>query len=155
VASARVPTVRGVEEPSQGWSTDRPSRGPHVYSHDVGRESLVGAPRIHGELLKLGFTVSQTTVATYMVRHRPLLSQTWRTFLTNHAHQLIAADFFVVPTATCQLLFVLVLSHMIADASCMSLSRTSHGSLDRPTAARRVSLGRSASISHSRPRSCV
>ncbi len=70
---------------------------------------LWGAPRIHGELLKLGFTVSQTTVATYMVRHRPLPSQTWRTFLTNHAQQLIAADFFVVPTATCRLLFVLVL----------------------------------------------
>ena len=70
---------------------------------------LWGAPRIHGELLKLGFTVSQTTVATYMVRHRPLPSQTWRTFLTNHAHQLIAADFFVVPTVTCRLLFVLVL----------------------------------------------
>jgi hypothetical protein len=61
---------------------------------------LRGAPRIHGELLKLGFTVSQTTVATYMVRRRPLPSQTWRTFLTNHARQLIAADFFVVPTAT-------------------------------------------------------
>lgn len=70
---------------------------------------LWGAPRIHGELLKLGFTVSQTTVATYMVRRRPLPSQTWRTFLTNHAQQLIAADFFVVPTATCRLLFVLVL----------------------------------------------
>jgi transposase InsO family protein len=70
---------------------------------------LWGAPRIHGELLKLGFTVSQTTVATYMVRRSPRPSQTWRTFLINHAHQLIAADFFVVPTATCRLLFVLVL----------------------------------------------
>ena len=70
---------------------------------------LWGAPRIHGELLKLGFTISQTTVATYMVRHRPRPSQTWRTFLTNHAQQLIAADFFVVPTATGRLLFVLVL----------------------------------------------
>ena len=70
---------------------------------------LWGAPRIHGELLKLGFTISQTTVAKYMVRHGALRSQTWRTFLTNHAQQLIAADFFVVPTATCRLLFVLVL----------------------------------------------
>ena len=68
-----------------------------------------GAPRIYCELLKLGFTVSQTTVATYMVRRRPRPSQTWHTFLTNHAQQLIAADFFVVPTATCRLLFVLVL----------------------------------------------
>jgi hypothetical protein len=69
---------------------------------------LWGAPRIHGELLKPGLTVSQTTVATYMVRRRPLPSQTWRAFLTNHAQQLIG-DFFVVPTATCRLLFVLVL----------------------------------------------
>jgi putative transposase len=64
--------------------------------------SLWGAPRIHGELLKLGFTVSQTTVARYMVRRRPLPAQTWRTFVANHAHQLIAADFFVMPTATCR-----------------------------------------------------
>ena len=70
---------------------------------------LWGAPRLHGELLKLGFTISQTTVAKYMVRRQGPPSQTWRTFLANHAQQLIAADFFVVPTATCRLLFVLVL----------------------------------------------
>jgi putative transposase len=70
---------------------------------------LWGAPRIHGELLKLGLTVSQTTVAKYMVRHQGSPSQNWRTFLANHVHQLIAADFLVVPTATCRLLFVLVL----------------------------------------------
>lgn len=69
---------------------------------------LWGAPRIHGELLKLGLTVSQTTVAKYMVRSQVPPSQTWRTFLANHAHQLIAADFFVVPTVTYRLLFVLV-----------------------------------------------
>jgi putative transposase len=72
---------------------------------------LWGAPRIHGELLKLGVTVSQATVAKYMVRGRPLPSQTWRTFLANHVQQLIAAHFFVVPTATCRRLFVLVLAH--------------------------------------------
>jgi len=68
-----------------------------------------GAPRIHGELLKLGVDVSQATVATYMRRSPRPPSQTWRTFLANHASQLIAADFFVVPTATCRLLFVLVI----------------------------------------------
>jgi hypothetical protein len=57
---------------------------------------LWGAPRLHGELLKLGFSISQTTIAKYMVRRRPSPSQTWRTFLANHVHQLIAADFFVV-----------------------------------------------------------
>jgi hypothetical protein len=59
--------------------------------------------------LKLGIDVSQTTVAKYMVRRRRPPSQTWRTFLANHATQLMAADFFVVPTVTCRLLFVLVI----------------------------------------------
>jgi putative transposase len=68
-----------------------------------------GAPRIHGELLKLGVNVSQATVAKYMVRPRRPPSQTWRTFLANHLGQIAAADFFVVPTATCRLLFVLVI----------------------------------------------
>jgi len=69
---------------------------------------LWGAPRIHGELLKLGIDVCQATVAKYMVRRREPPSQTWRTFVANHIGQLVAADFFVVPTATCRLLFVLV-----------------------------------------------
>jgi putative transposase len=63
---------------------------------------LWGAPRIHGELLKLGIDVGQATVAKYVVRHRRPPSQTWRTFLTNHVGQIAAADFFVVPTATCR-----------------------------------------------------
>src|SRR5712692_735381 len=71
--------------------------------------SLWGAPRIHGELLKLGIEVCQATVAKYLVRHRQPPSQTWRTFLANHIGQIVAADFFVVPTATGRLLFVLVL----------------------------------------------
>ena len=68
-----------------------------------------GAPRIHGELLKLGIDVSQATVAKYTVRRRQPPSQTWRTFLANHVGQIVAADFLVVPTATGRLLFVLVL----------------------------------------------
>jgi putative transposase len=70
---------------------------------------LWGAPRVHGELLKLGIAVCQATVAKYMVRHQRPPSQTWRTFLTNHRGQVMAADFFVVPTATCRLLFVLII----------------------------------------------
>ena len=71
-----------------------------------------GAPRIHGELLKLGFELSQATVAKYMVRHQKPPSQTWRTFLANHMKDLVAADFFVVPTVFFDLLFVFViLSH--------------------------------------------
>jgi transposase InsO family protein len=70
---------------------------------------LWGAPRIHGELQKLGIATSQSTVAKYMRRHPRPPSQTWRTFLTNHASQIIAADLFVVPTVTFRLLFVLVM----------------------------------------------
>jgi hypothetical protein len=70
---------------------------------------LWGAPRIHGELQKLGIVVSQSTVAKYMRRHRRPPSQTWRTFLTNHAGQIMAADLFVVPTVTFRMLFVLII----------------------------------------------
>jgi putative transposase len=72
--------------------------------------ALWGAPRIHGELIKLGVDVSQATVAKYIGRRdtKPP-SQTWRTFLANHLQQVVAADFFVVPAATCRLLFVLVI----------------------------------------------
>ena len=68
-----------------------------------------GAPRIHGELRKLGIDVCQATVAKCMMRQRQPPSQTWRTFLRNHIGQIVAADFFVIPTATYRLLFVLVL----------------------------------------------
>jgi putative transposase len=73
---------------------------------------LWGAPRLHGELLKLGIEVSQATVAKYMVKHRKPPSQTWRTFLENHVKQLVSVDFFVVPTVSFRILYVfLVLSH--------------------------------------------
>ncbi len=73
---------------------------------------LWGAPRIHGELLKLGIEVAQTTVAKYMARGRRPPSQSWNTFLRNHAEGITSIDFFVVPTATCRLLFgLLVIRH--------------------------------------------
>src|SRR3989442_14882721 len=59
---------------------------------------LWGAPRIHGELLKLGIQISQATVAKYMVRQRKPPSQTWRTFLENHVKQVVAIDFLVLGT---------------------------------------------------------
>jgi len=71
-----------------------------------------GAPRIHGELLKLGFNISESTVSKYMVRRNKRPSQTWRTFLENHAQQLVSIDFFTVPTIRFQILYVfLVLAH--------------------------------------------
>jgi transposase InsO family protein len=73
---------------------------------------LWGAPRIHGELLKLGFAVSERTVSRLMPRRRKPPSQTWRTFLENHLGSTVAVDFFAVPTVTCRILFVfIVLAH--------------------------------------------
>jgi len=68
-----------------------------------------GAPRIHGELLKLGYSVSEASVSRYMPRPRAKPpSQTWRTFLRNHVHCAVGIDFFVVPSATFRLLYVFV-----------------------------------------------
>jgi transposase InsO family protein len=69
---------------------------------------LWGAPRIHGELLKLGFEISQAAVSKYMVCHRKPPSQTWQTFLRNHAKDIVSIDFFTVPTVTFRILFVFV-----------------------------------------------
>ena len=71
-----------------------------------------GAPRIHGELLKLGIDISQAAVSKYMVRQQKPPSQTWRTFLENHADCIAGIDFFTVPTATFRILFMfIVLCH--------------------------------------------
>jgi putative transposase len=71
-----------------------------------------GAPRIHGELLKLGFELAESTVAKYRIRPRNPPSQTWRTFLTNHIKEVVSSDFFVVPTVFFRVWFVFViLSH--------------------------------------------
>jgi hypothetical protein len=73
---------------------------------------LWGAPRIHGELLKLGIDVGQTSVAKYMVRRRGPPSQGWKTFLRNHADGIAAMDLFVVPTISFRLLYGLLnMSH--------------------------------------------
>ena len=68
-----------------------------------------GAPRIHGELLKLGFEVAQSSVAKYMVKRRRPPSQAWRVFLRNHAQDIAAMDLFVVPTIGFDLLYALVI----------------------------------------------
>jgi transposase InsO family protein len=70
---------------------------------------LWGAPRIHGELLKLGFEVAQSSVAKYMVKRRGPPSQGWRTFLHNHAPDIAAMDLFVVPTIGFHLLYSFVI----------------------------------------------
>jgi transposase InsO family protein len=70
---------------------------------------LWGAPRIHGELLKLGFEVAQSSVAKYMVKRRGPPSQGWRTFLCNHVLEVAAMDLFVVPTIGFDLLYAFII----------------------------------------------
>ena len=73
---------------------------------------LWGAPRIHGELLKLGIDIGQTSVAKYMARRRAPPSQGWKTFLCNHADGIAAMDIFVVPTISFRLLYgLLIMGH--------------------------------------------
>src|SRR5260370_29116335 len=70
---------------------------------------LWGATRIHGELLKLGFEIAQSSVAKYMVKRRGPPSQGWRTFLRNHAPDIAAMDLFVVPTVGFDLLYAFII----------------------------------------------
>src|SRR6266404_3375336 len=86
---------------------------------------LWGAPRIHGELLKLGIEVAQSTVAKYMARSGRGRSPTWKTFLQNHAAGIGAMDFLVVPTVGFKLLFVLVILRH-ERRRLISLSVTAH-----------------------------
>ena len=82
---------------------------PRSYPADEHGNPFWGAPRIHGELLKLGFDVAQSTVAKYMVKHWGPPIQGWRTFLRNHAPDIAAMDLFVVPTIGFDLLYAFVI----------------------------------------------
>jgi putative transposase len=92
----------------------RPAIDPEVRKliKQMATANLWGAPRIHGELLKLGIQISEATVSKYLPRRRKPPSQTWRAFLENHVRTLISVDFFVVPTVLFHVLFVfVVLAH--------------------------------------------
>jgi len=80
---------------------------------EISRENPTwGAPRIEAELVLLGYDVSESTVARYMLRLKQPPSPTWRTFLSNHVSDMVGIDFFTIPTATFRILFCLiVLSH--------------------------------------------
>jgi putative transposase len=96
-------------------SPGRPSVSAEVQAlirHMSRANPLWGAPRIHGELQKLGIEIAQATVSKYLARRRKPPSQTWRTFLANHVGTLVSVDFFVVPTVLFRVLFVfVVLAH--------------------------------------------
>jgi hypothetical protein len=108
MAPPRIPPLFEVEEPLSTRPTFYLARSHRPDPQDEFGEPALGAPRIHGELLKLGIEVCQTTVAKYMARQRKPPSQTWRTFLNNHLPQLVSTDFFVVPTVTFRVLYVFV-----------------------------------------------
>jgi hypothetical protein len=113
---------------------------------------LWGAPRMHGELLKLGIEVSQASVSKCLVRPRPPPSQSWPTFLANHVHQIMAADFFLVPTATGRLLFVLRHARAPAPACCACGGYSASDCwLDRAATSRGVPVERRTAVSDSRP----
>lgn len=83
-----------------------------LISEMVRENSGWGAPRIHGELLKLGFDISEATVSAYMPKKKKLSNQTWKTFLRNHFTETVSIDFFTVPTLGFSVLYVfLILSH--------------------------------------------
>ncbi|UCF67234.1 MAG: DDE-type integrase/transposase/recombinase [Acidobacteriota bacterium] len=85
----------------------------HLIRRMVKENPIWGSPRVHGELLKLGFEISETTVRRYMRRRSsdPETRQRWRTFLENHRDVIAAMDFFTVPTVTFQILYVFFVIH--------------------------------------------
>jgi|SRR5439155_17523999 len=89
-----------------------------------------GAPRIHGELLKLGFKLSERTVSRLMPKQRTGPSPTWKTFLSNHVGQLVSIDFFTVPTVQLRVLFVFVLlAQETSSRAAFQCDGASHGSM--------------------------
>src|SRR5262249_50916424 len=129
----------------------RPAKDTGGHSPAHSPRPLWGAPRIHGELLKLGIDVGQTTVAKYMVRRRQPPSQGWKTFLRNHADGIASMDLFVVPTISFRLLYgFLILQQFSARASVAGRDRTSERPLDCPSADRSVRLATGAAIYRSR-----
>ncbi|MBF0188283.1 MAG: transposase [Magnetococcales bacterium] len=99
------------------WKSRNRRPGRPLVSYEVRRlirqmsleNPLWGAPRIHGELLKMGYHVGETSLGKYMVKTTKPPSQTWRTFLDNHADQIVAMDFFTVPTICFNVFHVLIL----------------------------------------------
>ena len=108
---------------SQRGTPGRPTVAREVRDliRDMSRANpLWGAPRIVGELRKLGIAVAKSTVEKYRVRHHKPPSPTWKAFLNNHVKDIVALDFFTVPTVTCKVLFVLMGGE---DETCKILAR--------------------------------
>ena len=108
---------------------------------------LWGAPRVHGELAKLGISISEAAVSKYMIRHRRPPSQTWRSFSRHHVMDLVSVAFFTLPTVTFRILFVFIVSpsRSSADRSFQRDAAFLRG-VDRATNGRCLSLGFGAAL---------
>jgi hypothetical protein len=138
LASGGFPVVLAVEVPVP-W---RPAADLRALIWRMSVDNpLWGAPRIHGELLKLGFEVAQSSVAKYMVKRCGPPSQGWRTFLRNHAPDIAAMDLFVVPTIGFDLLYASSLSGWRAETSSGSTSHLIRPRTGSHARLRRHSLG--------------
>ena len=125
MASDRVPAVLALEVELSGWAAKSSGGVRRLIREKSLANRLWGAPRIHGELLGLGIEVAQSTVAKYMARSGRGRSQTWKTFLHNHASGIGAMDFLIVPTVGFRLLFVLIILRH-ERRRLLSLSVTDH-----------------------------
>ena len=97
-----------MEVQAAAWATRNGPGGDPTHPPNVERQPDLGSPRIRDELAKLGLQASTATIRKYRPKLARRPSQSWRTFLQNHAGAIAAMDFFVVPTVTCRLLYVLV-----------------------------------------------
>ena len=112
MASCRFQIVLALEIEASLRPTDCAAENSPADPPDEHRQSIVGSAEIHGELLKLGIDIGQTSVAKYMARRRAPPSQGWKTFLRNHADGIAAMDLFVVPTISFRLLYgLLIMGH--------------------------------------------
>ena len=106
---------RSPEKARSGSDTEKNGQGSCVLPRpapSMNSNPLWGAPRVHGELAKLGISIPQAAVSKYMIRHRKPPCQTSRSFLDNHVKDSVSVDFFTLPTATFRVLFVfIVLRH--------------------------------------------
>ena len=109
---------------------------------------LWGAPRFHGELLRLGIDVGQTSVAKYIVKRREPPSQGWKTFLRNHADGIAAMDLFVVPTISFRLLYgLLIMGHGRRQVLWFWRHSSSHCRMDRKSGHGGMRLGTCSPLS--------
>src|SRR4051812_35585289 len=142
MASYWIPQLLALEVSTTTRQAQGASRSSQLIREMSLANPLWGAPRIHGELLKLAIAVGQTSVAKYMARYRRPPSQGWRTFLLNHADEIASIDLFLVPTISFRLL--LRVAHPAKRSKAHPVARCHCGPdrrMDRPASHRGMRLG--------------